>query len=105
MVVTRVKQKDKTKEKLIGEDKVKTVTYEITIRNTKSSSSNFNLQDQIPVSQTKDIVVTLAEASGGELDEASGIVNWKFNLKAKETKKVTISYTVKFPKDKALAGL
>lgn len=105
MVVTRVKQKDKTKEKLIGEDKVKTVTYEITIRNTKSSVSIFNLQDQIPVSQTKEIVVTLAEASGGELDEASGIVNWKFNLKPKETKKVTISYTVKFPKDKALAGL
>lgn len=105
MVVSRVKQKDKTKEKLIGEDKVKTVTYEITIRNTKSSSSNFNLQDQIPVSQTKEIVVTLAEASGGELDEASGIVNWKFNLKPKETKKIIISYTVKFPKDKALAGL
>ena len=105
MVVTRVKQKDKTKEKLIGEDKVKTVTYEITIRNTKSSVSVFNLQDQIPVSQTKEIVVTLAEASGGELDEASGIVNWKFNLKPKETKKVIISYTVKFPKDKALVGL
>ena len=105
MVVTRVKQKDKTKEKLIGEDKVKTVTYEITIRNTKSSTSIFNLQDQIPVSQSKDIIVTLAEVSGGELDEASGIVNWKFNLKPKETKKITISYTVKFPKDKALAGL
>lgn len=105
MVVTRVKQKDKTKEKLIGEDKVKTVTYEITIRNTKSSVSVFNLQDQIPVSQTKEIVVTLAESSGGELDETSGIVNWKFNLKPKETKKVIISYTVKFPKDKALAGL
>lgn len=105
MVVTRVKQKDKTKEKLIGEDRVKTISYEITVRNTKSSSSVFNLQDQIPVSQTKDIVVTLAEASGGELDELSGIVNWKFNLKPKETKKVTISYTVKFPKDKALAGL
>ncbi|MBA3972431.1 MAG: DUF4139 domain-containing protein [Bacteroidetes bacterium] len=105
MVVTRVKQKDKTKEKLIGEDKVKTVTYEITVRNTKSSASNFNLQDQIPVSQTKDIVVALVESTGGELDEASGIVNWKFNLKPKESKKVIITYTVKFPKDKALAGL
>lgn len=105
MVVTRVKQKDKTKEKLIGEDKVKTVTYEITIRNTKSSSSNFNLQDQIPVSQSKDIIVAMVESTGGELDEASGIVNWKFNLKPKETKKVTLTYTVKFPKDKALAGL
>ena len=47
----------------------------------------------------------MVESTGGELDEASGIVNWKFNLKPKETKKVTLTYTVKFPKDKALAGL
>lgn len=105
MVVTRVKLKDKTKEKLIGEDKVKTVSYEITIRNTKSSSSNFNLQDQIPVSQTKEISVTLVDLSGGELDELTGIVNWKFNLKPKETKKIVFTYTVKFPKEKVLAGL
>jgi uncharacterized protein (TIGR02231 family) len=105
MVVTRVKQKDKTKEKLIGEDKVKTISYEITIRNTKSSASNFNLQDQIPVSQTKEIIVSLIESSGAELDELSGIVNWKFNLKPKETKKIVLTYTVKFPKEKTLAGL
>ncbi|MFL5763835.1 MAG: mucoidy inhibitor MuiA family protein [Bacteroidia bacterium] len=105
MVVTRVKQKDKTKEKLIGEEKVKTVSYEITIRNTRSSASDFNLQDQIPVSQTKDIVVDLLEATGGHLDETSGIVDWKFNLKPKETRKVVLTYSVKFPKDKALAGL
>jgi uncharacterized protein (TIGR02231 family) len=105
MVVTRVKQKDKTKEKLIGEDKVKTISYEITIRNTKSSASNFNLQDQIPVSQTKEIIVSLIESSGAEMDELSGIVNWKFNLKPKETKKIVLTYTVKFPKEKTLAGL
>ena len=105
MVVTRVKQKDKTKEKLIGEEKVKTISYEITIRNTKSSASIFNLQDQIPVSQTKEIVVSLVESSGAELDEVSGIVNWKFNLKPKETKKIVLTYTVKFPKEKTLAGL
>jgi len=105
MVVTRVKQKDKTKEKLIGEEKVKTISYEITIRNTKSSASIFNLQDQIPVSQTKEIVVSLVESSGAELDELSGIVNWKFNLKPKETKKIVLTYTVKFPKEKTLAGL
>jgi uncharacterized protein (TIGR02231 family) len=105
MVVTRVKQKDKTREKLIGEDKVKTVTYEITVRNTRSSASDFNLQDQIPVSQSKEIIVDLVEATGGHLDENSGIVDWKFNLKPKETRKITLTYSVKFPKDKTLAGL
>ncbi|MES2591210.1 MAG: DUF4139 domain-containing protein [Bacteroidota bacterium] len=105
MVVTRVKQKDKTKEKIIGEDKVKTVTYEITVRNTKSSSSNFNLQDQIPVSQNKEVVVQLIESTGAVLDENSGVLNWKMNIKPKETKKITITYSISFPKDKLLAGL
>jgi len=105
MVVTRVKQKDKTKEKIIGEDKVKTVTYEITIRNSKSSASNFNLQDQIPVSQNKEITVLLIESTGAEMDENTGILNWKLNIKPKETKKIIFTYSVKFPKNKIVAGL
>lgn len=105
MVVTRVKQKDKTKEKIIGEDKLKTVTYEITVRNTKSSASNFNLQDQIPVSQNKEIVILLVESSGGAIDENTGIINWKLNIKPKETKKITFTYSVKYPKNKIVAGL
>lgn len=105
VVVTRVKQKDKTKEKIVGEDKVKIVTYEITIRNTKSTGSIFNLQDQIPVSQNKEMVVTLVEASGGVLSEETGILNWKMNIKPKETKKVTLTYSISFPKNKQIAGL
>jgi uncharacterized protein (TIGR02231 family) len=105
MVITRVKQKDKTKEKIMGEDKVKTVTYEITVRNGKSSTSNFNLQDQIPVSQNKEVVVSLVESSGAQVDANTGILNWKFNIKPKETKKITITYSISFPKDKLLAGL
>ena len=105
MVVTRVKQKDKTKEKIMGEDKVKTVTYEITVRNSKSTASNFNLQDQIPVSQNKEIVILLVESSGAAIDESTGILNWKLNIKPKETKKITFTYSVKFPKNKIVTGL
>ena len=105
MVVTRIKQKDKTKEKIVGEQKMKTVTYEITVRNTKATSSVFNLQDQIPVSQNKEIVVALVEASGGVINSDSGIVDWKMNIKPKETKKITLTYSITYPKDKALAGI
>ncbi len=105
MVVTRVKQKDKTKEKVIGEDKLKTVTYEITVRNSKSTTSNFNLQDQIPVSQNKEIVILLEESGGAMVDENSGILNWKLTIKPKETKKITFTYSVKYPKNKIVAGL
>ncbi len=105
VVVTRVKQKDKTKEKIVGEDKLKTVTYEITVRNTKSSSSTFNLQDQIPVSQNKEVVVTLVESSGAVLSEDTGILNWKMNITPKETKKITLTYSISFPKNTSIAGL
>lgn len=105
MVVTRIKQKDKTKEKIVGEDKLKTVTYEITVRNSKSTTSNFNLQDQIPVSQNKEIVILLIESGGATVDENSGILNWKLNIKPKETKKITFTYSVKYPKNKIVAGL
>lgn len=105
IVVTRVKQKDKTKEKTIGEEKVKTVTYEITVRNTKSTTSNFYLQDQIPVSQNKELVILLVESSGATLDENTGLLNWKLNIKPKETKKITFTYSVKYPKTKIVAGL
>lgn len=105
IVVTRVKQKDKTKEKTIGEEKVKTVTYEITVRNTKSTTSNFYLQDQIPVSQNKELVILLVDSSGATLDENTGLLNWKLNIKPKETKKITFTYSVKYPKTKIVAGL
>lgn len=105
MVVTRVKQKDKTKEKIVGEQKMKTVTYEITVRNTKATSSVFNLQDQIPVSQNKEIVVALVEASGGAVNSDTGILDWKMNIKPKETKKITLTYSITYPKDKVLAGI
>jgi hypothetical protein len=65
----------------------------------------FNLQDQIPVSQNKEVVVTLVEASGAAVNEDTGILNWKMNIKPKETKKVTITYSISFPKNKLVAGL
>lgn len=105
MVVTRVKQKDKTKEKVVGEEKIKTVTYEITVRNTKSSASNFYLQDQIPVSQNKELVIQLVESSGAIIEENTGLLNWKLNIKPKETKKIVFTYSVKYPKNKIVAGL
>jgi uncharacterized protein (TIGR02231 family) len=105
IVVTRIKQKDKIKEKIVGDDKMKLVSYEITVRNTKSSASNFNLQDQMPVSPNKEVVVTLVESSGAEVDTDTGILNWKMNIKPKETKKVTLTYSITFPKDKTIAGL
>lgn len=105
IVMKRIKLKDKTKVKTLADEKVQIVTYEITLRNTKSVASQITLEDQIPVSQIKEIKVELKEGSGAQLDETTGKLTWKLNLKPKETKTIIISYEVKYPKDKVLSGL
>jgi uncharacterized protein (TIGR02231 family) len=105
IVMKRVKLKDKTKEKILADEKVQTVTYEITIRNTKSIASKIVVEDQIPVSQNKEIKVELKDGSGGNLDANTGKLNWTLNIKPKETKKILITYEVRCPKDKMLSGL
>jgi len=93
------KLKDKSREKLIGTNKVKTFVYEITVRNPKSSTIEITIKDQIPVSQQQEIKVTPGELSGGVLEEFTGILTWKYKLKPGETKKIQFFYEVSWPKD------
>ncbi len=105
IVVNRKKLKDKTKERILADEKTVSVTYEITIRNTKSSSVTLDLYDQIPVSSDPNIKVSLIDGDGSELTEESGMLSWKMNLKSMESKKLRFSYEVKMPKAASLAGL
>jgi len=106
VVVTRNKLKDKTKEKILNSDKLQTITYEITVKNTKSTSMEMMLEDQIPVSANKNIVVEAIDLAGAGYDKETGLLEWKLDLKPKESKKILVTYSVKFSKDKTLsAGL
>jgi hypothetical protein len=58
------------------------------------------IQDQLPISQNGDITIEANELSRGKLDEVSGLIEWKINLKAKETKKFDFNYKIKHTKDK-----
>jgi uncharacterized protein (TIGR02231 family) len=105
IATNRIKAKDKSKDKLLGNDLIKTMSYETTVRNNKNALVTLQLQDQVPLSQNKDIVIETKELSGGTMDETSGLTTWNVKLKPGETKKLTLTYTIKYPKDKAIAGL
>jgi len=89
---------DESKKQFIGGKKQVQRSFEITVRNTRDETVNVNVQDQVPVSRDKTITVEVAELSNGNMDESSGLVNWNLNLKPKETKKLILTYTVKYPK-------
>lgn len=60
------------------------------------------LKDQFPLSTNKDIEVTLIDAGRAEVNNESGILNWKLALAPGESKKIQFVYSIKYPKDKTL---
>ncbi|MCB9189656.1 MAG: DUF4139 domain-containing protein [Flavobacteriales bacterium] len=101
--VTRKKISDEEKVKPLANEKTKTVTYEIAIKNYKSADINLTIEDQIPVSNIEEIKVTMGENSGAEFNEGLGYLKWKRDIKSKETQKFKFTYTLKYDKDKQLA--
>jgi uncharacterized protein (TIGR02231 family) len=106
IAITRKKIKENFKEKIFADDKVETRTIEIVVRNTKNVPVEIVLEDQIPIATgTNEIRVDLFESGGATLDEATGKLTWKVKLKVKDTKKITFTYQIRYPKGKSIAGL
>ncbi len=105
VVIERTQLKDFSKVRMLGSNRERTFAYEIKVRNTKESAVNITLEDQIPVSQDKDIVVTLVDASGAKPDPATGKLVWELKLEKAETKVVKLMFTVKYPKNKIIPGI
>ncbi len=105
IVVTRVKVKDKCKDKVMSDNHILTQVYNITVRNPKNIPIRLVIEDQMPVTKEQDIKIEYLENSDARFNTETGKLVWDFNLKPKDSKKLTFSYEVKSPKDKALGSL
>ena len=105
IIVKRVKTKDKNKKAFIGGKNKIQRSWEISVRNTKSKAIHFFIEDQIPLSRNKVVVVELLSKSGAKLNPVTGKLSWEFDLKPKTTKKINFSYAVKYPKDYYLTNM
>ncbi len=104
IVVKRTRTKDFSSSKWIGSTRTQTFGWVITLHNSQSDSITMDAYDQIPKSTDKDIVVTELDL-GGAKENATGKLTWRVSLAAGETKKLTFSYSVKYPKDRTLSNL
>lgn len=100
VVVDYRKKEDMTKKAWLGGSITESFTYEINIRNNNNLDIVFELWDQLPVSKNKEIEVNYSELSGASLDPQTGKLTWKYTLKPGEERKIILSYSVKYPKDK-----
>lgn len=105
IMVKRLNIKEKCKETFIEDQKVVTKTIEITVRNTKGISLDFEIEDQIPISNDPNIKIKLIDSDDATYNEVTGKLTWKKTIRSKETKKVRFTYEVRYPKDKFVSGL
>ena len=100
-IIVKREKKDNFKSKsLLGGTRVVTNAYEISVRNSKSSTINLLLEDRIPVSQNKEIKISDQETADADYDEQTGILKWKLELAPKASATKNFSYEVRYPKDR-----
>ena len=103
--IKREKVADKSGTKFLSSKKEQTFTYDITVRNNKKEPAQLLLKDQYPLSSDKEIEIELLQNDGAKVNAETGILTWDLDLKPNETKKIRISYRVKYPKDKVIDNL
>lgn len=102
VVVTRLKVKGKTSNQLLGGTRKSTVAYNISVRNNHQTPIFIQVQDQVPISSDKEVIVTIDELGGGLLDDKVGVVCWDKTLQPGETKTSEFGFTIRYPKTKAV---
>lgn len=98
--IERVLLKDYSSKSCFGSTKTAVNTWEIRIRNTRKEKLDLVLEDQIPVSDNKEIEVKLLESAGAKVDETTGKMVWNLTLDAEKSVNTKFSFEVKYPKNK-----
>ncbi|MCZ4224972.1 DUF4139 domain-containing protein [Pedobacter rhodius] len=105
IIIKKEKQEDFSSTKFIGSNKKQVFTYLIKIRNTKKEAIELLLKDQYPLSTESDIEIELLESSGAAVNKETGMLTWNLKIAPNETKTIKLSYSVKAPKSRIIAGL
>lgn len=105
LAIKRSLVKELSSLKTSGKDSRQTFTYEITVKNNKLTEVNLLLKDQYPLSTIKEVEVKLDDSGEAMVNEETGVLTWKVNLKPGESRKFRFTYSVKYPRDKKIINL
>ena len=81
--------------------------YKITIENYKNKPQHVVVFDQIPVSSTDEVKVSLGDTSvkPAKVDDVTGKLTWELDLNPREKREITFEFTVDWPQDRQVNGL
>ena len=102
VIVSRVKKQDFSSKSFLSNAITETFIYELSVRNTNTMPIELELKDQVPVSGNSEITVEILEVSAAAINKENGLLFWKLNLGAGESKSFKLSYAVKYPKNRKI---
>ena len=103
ITVTRNRLPVTEKNKLLGNEITKTITYELKMKNSKSGKINLVIQDQVPVTQNKDIKVEMKDGGKADYNSSTGMLRWESTLNSRENKSFSFTYAVTYQKGMQLS--
>ncbi|PLK45010.1 mucoidy inhibitor MuiA family protein [Emticicia sp. TH156] len=98
VIIGRTQIKSYQKKQFIGSNKTEQFAYEIVARNTKNETINLVIEDQFPVSNTRDVSIDDKEAPEAEVNTETGKIKWTLTMAPAKEYKVGLKYTIKSPK-------
>ena len=105
-VERKLVQKFKEKTGLFSKKEKVSYIYRIELQNFKSRPIEINVYDQIPVSQNKEIEIKdVAISPQFSSKQENGILRWQFVMQPKEKKKITLGFTVQYPRGRVPTGI
>jgi len=102
ITVKRTLLKEFSNKKFLGNNRTDSRQFEIVVRNNKNVPVNIIVDDQFPISTLKEIEVDDLKYEEAKLNEETKIITWNFAIDPKQSKKMEMKYSVKYPKEKKL---
>jgi len=102
VLVTRSKLKEYSNKQLLGSKLKETLSFELIAKNNRKIPVFIEINDQIPISQNSDIEIKIIETSDARYNSITGKLTWMLKLKPGESKKMKLSFSIKYPKDKPI---
>jgi len=102
VLVTRTKLKEYSSKQLVGTKLKETLSFELLAKNNRSTAVDIEILDQIPISSNSDIEVKEIEVSQADFNPVTGEVKWKYHLNPGESKKMILTFSIKYSKNQTV---
>ena len=103
--IRREEVQDKSGDKFLSSYREKVITYDLVIKNNKKEQISIEVKDRFPLSNNEAVKIEVLDKSGAAKDDEKGFLTWNIKLSPSETKKLRVSYKVRYPKDYTVNGL